>query len=421
MRKVFKYAMLFAAAGTLTASLSSCGEDSGDTPTPTDPYADKSYGQAAIDACDELSSALTAAFNAINNSQLSEAQTVELSHVIDGAVNNTIVPTYTLLGNAVEKLQTALGNLSENEITQANINSACEAFKEARAYWEKSEAFLGGAASDFNIDPHIDSWPLNRTLLHSYFETGSFSAEAIEDASILGFHALEFILFRDGQPRKLAEFKGYDTYKGFTDVKGAEELKYAKSVIADLLVHVYELQVAWQDVPDAKRLAAVKQGGLDYLTSLGTSYGYNMKNYGTAKSTFRTIEEAIQQLLSLTEGSCVGISDEVGSTKIANPFTKGDISYVESPYSYNSIPDFQNNIRSIENIWYGGMEGSSTNAEYSFHKFFAANNSAVGKRVETAIANAISKIGNMPAPFVKYVSVVWNKDFVDAPILEQEE
>ena len=31
----------------------------------------------------------------------------------------------------------------------------------ARANYEKSEAFLMGAAADFSIDPHIDSWPLD--------------------------------------------------------------------------------------------------------------------------------------------------------------------------------------------------------------------------------------------------------------------
>lgn len=34
------------------------------------------------------------------------------------------------------------------------------------------------------------------------------------------------------------------------------------------------------------------------------------------------------------------------------------------------------------------------------------NGSTEGQRVETAIANAISKIGGMPYPFVKYVSTV---------------
>ena len=253
---------------------------------------------------------------------------------------------------------------------------------------------------------------MNRTLLHSYFATGKFSDDALEDASILGFHALEFILFRDGQPRKVAEFKGNDTYKGFTDVKGSEELKYAEAVIEDLVNHVYELEVAWSENPNEPRLTAVKNAGLKYLTDKGQSYAANMKSAGnTSVSKFPSLKRAVQQLLSMEEGSCFAISNEVGTAKIANPFQAGDISYVESPYSYNSITDFQNNIRSIENLWYGGTNGTSSNAKYSFHQFFKDNASAEGQRVETAIANAISKIGGMPYPFVKYVSTVWGKKF----------
>lgn len=253
---------------------------------------------------------------------------------------------------------------------------------------------------------------MNRNLLHSYFATGEFSKDAIEDASILGFHALEFILFRNGQPRKVAEFQGYDTYKGFTDVKGSEELKYAEVVIEDLVNHVYELEVAWSEKPNDKRLAAVKAARLEYLTDKGVSYAANLKNAGNKQiSKFATLKDGLAQLISLDEGSAYGISNEVGTAKIANPFQAGDISYVESPYSYNSITDFQNNIRSIENLWYGGTNGTSSNAQYSLHKFFKDNASAKGQRVETAIQNAISKIGAMPYPFVKYVSTVWNLKF----------
>lgn len=44
-----------------------------------------------------------------------------------------------------------------------------------------------------------------------------------DDATILGFHALEFILFRDGQPRKVAELQANDTYKNFEKITGAQE------------------------------------------------------------------------------------------------------------------------------------------------------------------------------------------------------
>ena len=286
----------------------------------------------------------------------------------------------------------------------------------ARKLWEQSEAFLGGAASDFSVDPHIDSWPLNRTALLSYFKNPT--AE-IDDESILGFHALEFILFRDGNPRNVSEFKGNDTYKGFENISGADELKYAETVIEDLLAHVYELQCSWQDTPDAARLNVVTAKGLAYRTqNYNKSYGWNIQNYGDNLSTFPTLEAALEQILSADEGSGLAIANEVGNKKIANPFTLGDISYVESPYSYNSITDFQDNIRSIENVWYGGRNGVSSNPTYSFHKFFAQTNPTVAKAVEDAIANAINNIGKMPSPFVKYVSVLWNKNFVDAPLVD---
>ena len=408
MKKFFRSAAILMAAMMLPMGFASCTSSDDDS----NKYTNKQYGQDAMDACNQLCKALRSAYAKINDAQLTADQESYLKNICANEVDNVIFPTYENLSDAVEKLQKALPtSVDVNSLTQTNIDNACAAFKEARLQWEKSEAFLGGPASDFDIDPHIDSWPLNRTLLHSYFATGSYSEEALEDASILGFHALEFILFRDGQPRKVAEFKGYDTYKGFTDVKGADELDYAEDVIEDLLQHVYELEVAWSETPNAARLNVVQVNNLEYLTTKGKSYAWNMKNAGEANSNFAALKTAIQQLLSMEEGSAWGIANEVGTAKIANPFQNADISYVESPYSYNSIVDFQNNIRSIENIWYGGTNGSSSSATYSFHKFFQENATAEGKAVETAIENAIKKIGEMPYPFVTYISTLYNKNY----------
>ena len=57
-------------------------------------------------------------------------------------------------------------------------------------------------------------------------------------------------------------------------------------------------------------------------------------------------------------------------------------------------------------------EGSA--ASGSFHNFFAGvGKSSVNTTVENAFNNAIDKIGAMPSPFVKYCSVIWNKNFDD--------
>ena len=119
-------------------------------------------------------------------------------------------------------------------------------------------------------------------------------------------------------------------------------------------------------------MAVVKAAGLDYQTEKGLSYGDNLINAGISGSgsSFPTIKDAVAQILSDDEGSCVAIANEVGTAKIANPFSAGDVSYVESPYSYNSITDFRDNIRSIRNVWLGSTDKKAN--KYSFHTFFAS-------------------------------------------------
>ena len=394
-------------------TFTSCSSDDNDNSQSEDSYKDRTYGNAAIDACDKTVTALSSANEAIATAQLTEAQETALRQVLTNLVNNVIVPTYTDLADDVEDLEKTLNGLTVSTITQTQIDKACTDFKAARQHWERSEAFLGGAASDFSIDPTIDSWPLDRAELLDYFK-GGMTAEIEDESTILGFHALEFILFRNGQNRKVAEFQGNDTYKNFESVSGADELKYAQQVCKLLKERCFQLQVAWEGEKNASRAAVVKAAGLSYQTENGLSYGDNLTKAGIAgsKSTFPTLKDAIAQVLSDDEGSCVAICNEVGTAKVANPFTNGDIAYVESPYSYNSITDFQDNIRSIRNVWYGSLDGNT--AQGSFHSFFAGvKQNAINTTIEDAFNSAINKIGSMPAPFVKYCSVIWNKNFDD--------
>ena len=378
-------------------------------------YSSKAFGQDAIDNCMLLISELENANTTIATAKLSEAQEAYLRKVLETLVGNVIVPTYTQLADDVEDLEKTLNGLTVNSITQAQIDKACADFKQARQNWERSEAFLMGAASDFDIDPTIDSWPLNRSLLLNYFNNG-MNDEMLEDATILGFHALEFILFRNGQNRKVAELQGNDTYTNFEKITGAQELAYAQTICTLLKQRCFQLQVAWEGetAANAARVAVVKAAGLDMTTAAGLSYGENLKQAGVSgsKSTFPTLKDAIAQVLINDEGSCLAICNEVGTAKIANPFSAGDIAYVESPYSYNSITDFRDNIRSIRNVWLGSTDKKAN--EYSFHTFFASVKSdKVNTAVESNYVGAIEGISNMPTPFVKYCSVVWGKNFDD--------
>ena len=396
-------------------------EDSYSLNTTVANYKVKSFGESAVDNCADVVNELEAANTIIGSAKLSESQEAYLREVLKNLVSNVIVPTYTKLADNTEALENTLKGLSTSSITQAQIDEACKDFKAARMYWEQSEAFLGGAASDFDVDPTIDSWPLNRSLLLNYFNNG-MNDEMLDDATILGFHALEFILFRDGQPRKVAELKNFDTYKNFEKVSGEKELAYAQTICTLLKQRTFQLQCAWDGGKDAARLAVVKAAKLPYQTEKGLSYGDNLINAGVSgsNSSFPTLKDAIAQVLSDDEGSCLAIANEVGTAKIANPFSAGDVSYVESPYSYNSITDFRDNIRSIRNVWLGSTDKSAN--KYSFHTFFASvKKDAVNQKVENSYVAAIADISNMPSPFVKYCCTIWNIAFEDDEDWEVDE
>ena len=82
-------------------------------------------------------------------------------------VTNTIYQTYGAIADATNQLYENLAAVTEKfktdpqSVSQSDIDKICTIFLEAREEWEKSEAFLYGAATDFGIDPHIDTWPLD--------------------------------------------------------------------------------------------------------------------------------------------------------------------------------------------------------------------------------------------------------------------
>ena len=92
--------------------------------------------------------------------------------------------------------------------TQAALNQACIDWKMARADWENSEAFLFGAADVYSIDPHTDTWPVAANDLAQVLRDENAMANIdnfikTANSGILGYHGLEYVLFREGQPRKI--------------------------------------------------------------------------------------------------------------------------------------------------------------------------------------------------------------------------
>ena len=357
MKKLFKSAALIAASILLTVNFSSCNKD----PQENGEEANKTTKEA----------------------------------IVKQYLNHTVYPTYANLATETDKLVENLEALKANK-TQANVNAATVTFLEARHWWEMSEAFLFGAASDFGIDPHIDSWPLDEDAFNNLMaspnmiaalatdEDGMVAGEQLGNA-LLGFHGIEFILFREGQPRNVNEI---------TD----DMMTYIVAESRDLRNRCFQLEVSWNaNAPQAHKDLMEE---LEFNTTVNGSdntYGENMLQAGQAGSTFATFTNALE---AIADG-CLDIADEVGTSKIGKCHTGEDVTYVESPYSQKSITDFYDNITSIKNAYMGGMESQRDEA-LSLHTYIKDNNKELDNKAMNAIENAMTKIQAMKAPFVQF-------------------
>ena len=299
--------------------------------------------------------------------------------------------------------------------TQAALDQACNDWKVARADWERSEAFLFGAADVYSIDPHTDTWPVAANDLADVLR----DAQAMSDldnfiktanSGILGYHGLEYVLFRQGEPRKISQITNL-------------EYNYICAVAKDLYYATATLEAAW----DAReRNAERHQIALNYVAThnalndegdaegaLGSfqNFGKAFTNPGTGN--WATALEATQEIIS----GCQDIIGEVGDSKIGLPYTGEDATYIESPYAYNSITDFYDNIVSCKNALYGSMGATAPNEKSIIYFCKNAGNATLASQandVTGKLETALSKIKAMKAPFALNYTDASCKAAIDA-------
>lgn len=295
----------------------------------------------------------------------------KMASVVENYVPNVVYGTYKALADETENLYNALDAASQkgvSALTQSDIDAICATFLNARKYWEQSEAFLYGPATTFGIDPHIDTWPLDVEALATALsnadqvamlegEDGIGYAGAKLGQELLGFHGIEFIIFREGKNRTVAALQSKETDEAFAkyNVTGEQELVYATAVAGDLRDNCYRLYASWN--PDAEKKYTDRMEEIEAETEInGKVYGANILGAAKLGSSFETWEEVLSTILV---GGCSNICAEVADVKMGNAHSGEDVNYIESPYSEKSFQDFIDNILSIQNTLYGGRDASA--------------------------------------------------------------
>ncbi len=321
------------------------------------------------------------------------AKEIALKAATEAYVDNTVLPTYCAMANAAIEMRDLCHVMQEKHasgtLTQNDVKAAGEAWKLARKNWELSEAFLFGPAANHNIDPHIDSWPLDKAAMENLLvqirNGNSWSLENNGGYGLIGFHSVEFMLFQlsDDENTSLVHSTDYTP----------EELEYLVAVADDLCQQCVCLEACWAGTANisTEKQDILEDADLDY----DEEYGWEMKNAGKPGSRFKTYQEAAEEIIQ----GCIDIADEVGNTKIGRPHIGSsleDKNYIESPYSLNSIEDFADNIRSVSNAYSGSRQGDASVSDY-----VRSIDASADAEVRAAIQAAIAAIEAIPEPFAK--------------------
>lgn len=306
----------------------------------------------------------------------------ELQVINESYLNNVIVPIYKNLADETILLQKALETFQGNQ-SEANLSAVCDLWFSSRKYWEWSEAFLYGPADEYEIDPHIDTWPADIPEIESILKNESKLnniQQFIHDnqSGLAGFHGLEYILFRDGSQRAANDIS-------------ANEVRFAIGVAKDLALSCCRLEICWsgaENVTQEKRTIVSDFGIDDDVDTFGDRLiaGYDGKG---------NIQSSTIQIL---EGF-VTIVDEVGGGKIGTAYNGEDVSYIESPHAYNSIQDFEDNILGVKYGYLGGVSATSARTN-SVASYIQQIDAELDTKIMNAIADCIAKIQAMPKPFV---------------------
>ncbi|MBR6345917.1 MAG: imelysin [Bacteroidales bacterium] len=328
----------------------------------------------------------------------------EMKVIIDNYLDDVVYDIYGNLANGTgrlyEQLTALKASAKEGKLSQEKIDEACATFLDARHFWEVSEAFLYGSASDHGIDPHIDTWPLEKSTLCQQLAKAEDikTLDEDEDASIigeknLGFHAIEFILFRGGKNRSVAAFEADDDDPDFGSAKvsGTNELIYAAAVAKDLRNYTWWLECDWDADAPGEHLAVVEDE-MEKPIGLrnGNTYGVDMSRAGEKGSTYTTLQEVFVDIIG--DAGCGNIANEVANTKMAKAYTGDDPNYIESPYSKKSYQDFRDNILSCQYSLYGAY-GAAAPKDHSVMTFMRGNGGkAEAEKLEKTLKAALSAL-----------------------------
>lgn len=228
-----------------------------------------------------------------------------------------------------------------------------------RQVWEKTESWLFGPVATLNIDPRIDTWPVDFVALDSVMTNNVVFDESLMnglDDALKGFHPIEYLIWGKN---------GNKTVQDFT----AKDYLYLKALVINLNNLCAELSHAW----------------------ITNAYNNQLILAGNGSTEFNSRRAAYVQLAEAMAGIC----DEVANGKIAEPFLLQAPEMEESPFAKNSIADFKNNMNGVLHMYQGSFITDSRGMD----DIVKYKNTQLNLEILGAQQNALAALNAITVPF----------------------
>jgi len=303
-----------------------------------------------------------------NTSNKATDNTLEQSVLTDFA-GVLVNPNYQDIQAKAAVLNSAIITFNANS-TDANLLAVRNAWKNTRAAWESCEGFLFGPVEDFDYDPTMDDWPVNKADLDAVI--ASSNPLQVSDinglgTTLKGFHAIEYVVFGVGGTQKAANIT-------------AREKLYLASLGQSLYDTTTQLRNSWDPAQP-------------------NNFTTQVVDAGKGSTRFTTRKDVFLALVT----SMADICNEVANEKMQTPLAAKDSTLDESQFSHNSTTDFKNNITGVLNAYKCQYNGASG---HSLSELVKSKNASLDNKIQTQINAAIASFNGIT---VSYELAIYNQ------------
>lgn len=301
------------------------------------------------------------------------ARTVD--RVLADYTDNTVLKTLAWVVDDVKALNSSALKLQADP-TDENLAATAAAWRAARVHWSMTSAFMFGPGNFYDFDKQMATWPFDKILvdhLLGEIEAGKLQVDSAylreKNSSMRGFYTAEYLLFRNGQPRKAKDVS-------------AAELNYLAATTQAMLEESIDFEASWlgtANLPAAKA-AVIQKAKMENRSS----YAHEFKTAGRPGSRYFSPSVALEEIF---QQSATVIEDIVPLlAELAESPGVGEKNYWVSK---NANADVLNMLHGSENAYLGGVKGSRG---HSISELVAAKNQMLDRRVKIAFAHTAHRI-----------------------------